>query len=111
MNRNGKQLLLGGVVLACALVPRAALAHPPPFYWMADVSVQSRAGVEIIPSDWRPFLRVGGDNRVGGLLIPASAFAEFALGGHLALLGRVPLAYVNDVGGVEPEEGAWTLAT
>jgi hypothetical protein len=101
MHLNPKHLLLAGAVLACVSLPRAALAHPPPFYWMADLSVHSRVGGELIPGNY---------DRAGdtAILIPASAFAEFALGEHVVLLGRVPFAYVDRVG-LADEEGAWAL--
>jgi hypothetical protein len=98
----GRHLLLVAVALACVCMPVAALAHPPPFYWMADLSVHSRAGVEVIPGNY---------DRAGetAILVPASVFAEFALTENVVLLGRLPLAYVDRVGIDDPDEGAFAL--
>jgi hypothetical protein len=94
-------LLLAGAVLACASLPGEALAHPPPFYWMADLSVHSRVGVELIPGNYD----FAGESAI---LVPASVFAEFALTENVVLLGRLPFAYVDRVGLVD-EEGAFAL--
>lgn len=102
MQRNRIFLLFAGAVLALASLPRTALAHPPPFYWMADLSVHSRAGFDLVP---------GNLDRAGetAFLIPASVFAEFALTENLVLLGRLPFAYVDRVGIAEPDDGAFAL--
>lgn len=102
MHRNRMYLLLAGAVLALVSMPRAALAHPPPFYWMPDLSVHSRAGVELIPGN---FDRAG----ESAFLIPTSLFAEFALTDNLVLLGRLPFAYVDRVGFNDPDDGAFAL--
>ena len=101
MYQHRTHLLLAGVVLACVSLPGAALAHPPPFYWMPDLSVHSRVGVEVIAGNY---------DRAGetAILVPASAFVEFALTENVLLLGRVPFAYVDRVGLVD-EEGAFAL--
>jgi hypothetical protein len=95
-------LLLAAVVLGWVCMPGKALAHPPPFYWMADLSVHSRAGVEVIPGNY---------DRAGesAILVPASVFAEFVLTENVVLLGRLPLAYVDRVGIADPDEGAFAL--
>jgi hypothetical protein len=100
--QHRKHLLLAGAVLGCVSMPGAALAHPPPFYWMADLSVHSRAGVDLIPGNY---------DRAGesAILVPASVFAEFALTENVVLLGRLPLAYVDRVGIADPDEGAFAL--
>lgn len=95
-------LLLLGVVFALASMPRAALAHPPPFYWMGDLSVHSRAGVEIIPGNYDR----AGDS---AFLMPMSVFAEYALSENVVLLGRLPFTYADRVGIDNPDDGAFAL--
>jgi hypothetical protein len=102
MHLNRKHLLLLGIGFALASMPRAALAHPPPFYWMGDLSVHSRAGVEILPGNYDR----AGDS---AFLIPMSVFAEFALSENVVLLGRLPFTYVDRVGIDDPDDGAFAL--
>jgi hypothetical protein len=102
MHLNRKHLLLAGVVLAGASMPRAALAHPPPFYWMPDLSVHSRAGVEMVAGNYDR----AGDS---AFLIPTSVFAELALSENVVLLGRLPFTYVDRVGIANPDDGAFAL--
>ncbi|HWN68874.1 MAG TPA: hypothetical protein VNM90_14650 [Haliangium sp.] len=101
MYQHRTHLLLAGVALACVSMPGAAVAHPPPFYWMPDLSVHSRVGVELIPGNYDR----GGESAI---LVPASVFAEFALTENVVLLGRVPFAYVDRVGLLD-DEGAFAL--
>lgn len=63
----------------------AAEAHPPPFYWMDDLSTDRRVGFEILggTSDL-----IGDATVVGG-----SIFAHLSLTDNIALEGRIPLAY------------------
>lgn len=102
MHRTRPHLLVPGAVLACVLMAGTAEAHPPPFYWMPDLSAHSQVGVDLIPGNY---------DRAGdtALLVPASVFAELALTDNLVLLARVPFAYVDRVGIDDPDEGAFAL--
>lgn len=102
MHRKSTHPLVPGVVLACVLVAGTAEAHPPPFYWMPDLSAHSQLGIDLIPGNYDR----AGDS---ALLVPASVFAELALTEHLVLLGRVPFAYVDRVGIDDPDEDAFAL--
>lgn len=102
MHRKPTHLLVSGVVLACALMAGTAEAHPPPFYWMPDLSAHSQVGVDLIPGNYDR----AGDS---ALLVPASVFAELAVTDYLVLLARVPFAYVDRVGIVDPDDGAFAL--
>lgn len=102
MHRERTHLLVTGVVLACVLVEGTAQAHPPPFYWMPDLSAHSRVGVDLIPGNYDR----AGDS---ALLVPASVFAELALIEHVVLMARLPFAYVDRVGIDDPDEGAFAL--
>lgn len=79
--------LLGGLVASLTGLP-AATAHPPPFYRMPDLSMDSQAGLEVV---------VGRSDLVLGsaTLAEASAFFHLALGPHITILGRVPFSYVD----------------
>jgi hypothetical protein len=98
-----KRLALASLVLAGALAgPRPALAHPPPFWWMADMSGTSTAGVEMTLGN--PSLAPLTDTTaVGG-----SVFVNFALNPSVALRGRLPLTFVffEDALGGEDSEAA-----
>jgi hypothetical protein len=102
MDRTRTFLLVPGVVLAGLLMAGTAQAHPPPFYWMPDLSAHSQVGVDLIPGNFDR----DGDS---ALLVPASVFAELAVTDYLVLLARVPFAYVDRVGIVDPDEGAFAL--
>ncbi len=102
MDRTRTLLLVPGVVLAGVLMAGTAQAHPPPFYWMPDLSAHSQVGVDLIPGN---FDRAGDS----ALLVPASVFAELAVTEHVVLLARVPFAYVDRVGIDDPDEGAFAL--
>lgn len=102
MDRTRTLLLVPGIVLAGVLTAGTAQAHPPPFYWMPDLSAHSQVGVDLIPGN---FDRAGDS----ALLVPASVFAELAVTEHVVLLARVPFAYVDRVGIEDPDEGAFAL--
>jgi hypothetical protein len=102
MDRKRTHLLVPGIVLACVLMAGTAQAHPPPFYWMPDLSAHSQVGVDLIPGN---FDRAGDS----ALLVPASVFAELAVTDYLVLLARVPFAYVDRVGIDDPDDGAFAL--
>lgn len=102
MDRTRTLLLVPGIVLAGVLMAGTAQAHPPPFYWMPDLSAHSQVGVDLIPGN---FDRAGDS----ALLVPASVFAELAVTEHVVLLARVPFAYVDRVGLDDPDEGAFAL--
>jgi hypothetical protein len=100
--RRKHHLLIASTVLSCVLMAGAAHAHPPPFYWMPDLSAHSRVGVEVIPGN----LDGAGDT---AFLVPASVFAELAVNDLLVILARVPFAYVDRVGVADPDQGAFAL--
>lgn len=101
MYRTGKHILAAAVAVAGTMVTGAAAAHPPPFYWMPDLSGHSRAGIEIMPGN----LDFAGDS---AFVISSSLFAELAVGRHLSLLGRLPFTYV-DRAGAGDGDAAWAL--
>lgn len=67
-----------------AVAPRSAQAHPPPFWWMTDMSGTSRAGVELTLGN--PDL-----GPVDATSLTGSMFVEFALSRTFTLYGRMPL--------------------
>lgn len=82
----------------------SAHAHPPPFFWMSDLSADRRVGFD-----------VGlGTSELGVDAVPimaASVFADVALTEHLSLTGRVPFVYAQFTppGNPEAESSALTL--
>ena len=99
MYRNGTYIAVAA--LAGVMLGGSAEAHPPPFYWMPDLSGHSRAGVELIPGNLD-------DAGSSAFLVDGSVFAELAVSRHLSLVGRVPFAYV-DRAGAGGDEAAWAL--
>lgn len=90
-------------LVACAVLPRRADAHPPPFVWMADLSPGSRVGLDI----------TGGtiDTDAGTARLAAIDVAgQFALASHVALVVRAPFLYVTREGEIiTPELSTWAL--
>lgn len=94
MIRRAALVIVAVALLAAA--PRDADAHPPPFFWMEDLSTDRRVGFEVLggPSDL-----IGDAAVVGG-----SVFAHLSLSEHFTLTGRVPFAYADyEIAGVEDD--------
>lgn len=77
------------IVALLALVPqRSAHGHPPPFWWMADLTRTDRAGFELSignphPGPFDAFALVGG------------VFGEVSVSSRLSFTGRIPLAFAT----------------
>jgi hypothetical protein len=80
------------VALVVAVVlsgePAQVSAHPPPFWWMADMSATSRAGIELTAGQAE-------DGIVDQQVLSASLFAQFAINSTLSVHGRFPLTWVR----------------
>lgn len=74
------------VVVVCSAAGPAA-GHPPPFFWMPDISGDRQVGADIL---------VGPSDLIGdAVVVGASAFADIALTNHLTLNARLPIAYAD----------------
>ncbi|MEM9487486.1 MAG: hypothetical protein AAGC55_00010 [Myxococcota bacterium] len=101
----GRAALVMSAVLAVFLGGSApAAAHPPPFWWMGDLSGSSRAGFE---------LGVGSGDPSGldTVVVSAALFAEIAVGQQWTVLARLPFAYgrFGPVDGIGPDTSATAL--
>lgn len=66
----------------------SAEAHPPPFYWMGDISGDSRVGVSLLAGTTE---QVTDD----AIVIGGDVFAEIQVSDTIAILGRVPFTYAD----------------
>lgn len=84
-----KRVALGAIAALSTLaaLPSPAAAHPPPFWWMADMSGTSRAGFEM--SIGNSFAGLSDATPIAG-----SLFGEFAINPWVALRARLPLTLV-----------------
>ena len=80
-----------------------AQAHPPPFFWMADLSSDRRIGMDAAlgTSD------LGVD---AAPIVAASVFGEIALNRYLTAVGRVPFVYAQYALLDAPEDESSALA-
>ena len=81
-----------------------AHAHPPPFFWMSDLSPERRVGFDLAL----------GNSELGVDAVPilaASVFGDIALTDNLSLVGRVPFVYAQftPLGNPEAESSALAL--
>lgn len=82
---------IAGFSLVLALFCTTADAHPPPFFWMPDISGESRAGADLM---------LGPNDLVGDAFVAAAGlFAEISLTKNLAVSARLPVAFASfDIG-------------
>jgi hypothetical protein len=89
MRARTRRLLLTSAVLVTAFLPvGAAEAHPPPFFWMPDLSVHSRESFET---------SVGPVTLDRGVAIMAEGdvYIELAVSRNISVMGRLPFGYVR----------------
>jgi hypothetical protein len=81
-----------------------AAGHPPPFFWMPDISGDRQVGADIL---------VGPSDLIGdAVVLGASAFADIALTSSLSLNARLPISYADYeivLGGVTLEDSGFGL--